>query len=79
MKIYQLGHIGKFQFNHNEDYLVSEDAGKSRKVIAVMDGCSSGSDSHFASTLIGKLLRKIAKQEAYLEFALKKPKDIKAQ
>ena len=44
-----------------------------------MDGCSSGSDSHFASTLIGKLLRKIAKQEAYLEFALKKPKDIKAQ
>lgn len=33
-----------------------------------MDGCSSGTDSHFASTLIGKILRKIAKEQAYKEF-----------
>jgi len=69
MKFYELTHIGEFHVNHNEDFLVTEDAGKSYKLIAVMDGCSSGTDSHFASTLIGKLLRKIAKQEAYREYA----------
>ena len=79
MKFYELSHIGEFHVNHNEDFLVSEEAGKSRKMIAVMDGCSSGTDSHFASTLIGKLLRKISKQEAYREYAQKQVKPIKDQ
>lgn len=79
LKFYVLSHIGEFHVNHNEDFLVSEEAGITRKLIAVMDGCSSGTDSHFASTLIGKLLRKIAKQEAYEEFAKKETKEIKAQ
>ena len=79
MKFYELSHIGEFHVNHNEDFLVSEEAGSTRKLIAVMDGCSSGTDSHFASTLIGKLLRKIAKQEAYGEFAKKKTKKLKDQ
>ena len=48
-------------------------------MIAVMDGCSSGTDSHFASTLIGKLLRKIAKQEAYREYAQKQLRPLKEQ
>ncbi|MEM6377396.1 MAG: protein phosphatase 2C domain-containing protein, partial [Bacteroidota bacterium] len=39
---------------------------------AVMDGCSMGKESHFASNLIAKLLRKIAKEFAYLEFVQKK-------
>lgn len=59
--------------------MIAEDAGDYRKVIAVMDGCSSGTDSHFASTLIGKLIRKIAKQEAYGEFAKKETKQLKDQ
>jgi serine phosphatase RsbU (regulator of sigma subunit) len=79
LKFYELSHIGEFHVNHNEDFLVSEEAGTTRKLIAVMDGCSSGTDSHFASTLIGKLLRKIAKQEAYGEFAKKETKEIKTQ
>lgn len=79
MNFYELSHIGEFHVNHNEDFLVSEEAGSTRKLIAVMDGCSSGTDSHFASTLIGKLLRKIAKQEAYAEFAKKETKIIKDQ
>lgn len=79
MNFYELTHIGEFHINHNEDFLVSEDAGSSRKLIAVMDGCSSGTDSYFASTLIGKLLRKIAKQEAYEEFAKKEAKELKNQ
>ncbi len=68
MKIFELSHIGQFHVNHNEDFLVVEEAGNGRTLVAVMDGCSSGTDSHFASTLIGKLLRKIAKQEAYQAF-----------
>ncbi|MEZ4919571.1 MAG: protein phosphatase 2C domain-containing protein [Saprospiraceae bacterium] len=69
MHLYKLSQIGEFHVNHNEDYLVSEEVGKNRLLLAVMDGCSSGTDSHFAATLIGKLLRKLARQEACLEFA----------
>lgn len=79
MKFYELSHIGEFHINHNEDFLVSEEAGKSRQLIAVMDGCSSGTDSYFASTLLGKLLRKIAKQESYEEFAKSKTKKLNEQ
>ncbi len=79
MKFYELSHIGEFHVNHNEDFLVSEEAGITRRLIAVMDGCSSGTDSHFASTLIGKLLRKIAKQEAFEEYAKNETKEIKNQ
>ena len=46
MKFYELSHIGEFHVNHNEDFLVSEEAGNNRRMIAVMDGCSSGTDSH---------------------------------
>jgi len=78
MQIFQLSHIGQFHVNHNEDFLVIEDIGANRKLIAVMDGCSSGTDSHFASTLIGKVLRKLAKQEAYREYAQQSGKALKA-
>ena len=77
MKFFELTYIGEFHVNHNEDFLVIEDAGQTYKLIAVMDGCSSGTDSHFASTLIGKLLRKIAKQEAYREYAEKEKLSLK--
>jgi hypothetical protein len=40
LKFYELSHIGEFHVNHNEDFLVSEEAGKSRRMIAVMDGLS---------------------------------------
>lgn len=79
MKFFELSHIGEFHINHNEDFLISEEAGNNRKVIAVMDGCSSGTDSHFASTLIGKLIRKIAKQQAYREYAQKETYELGIQ
>lgn len=79
MKFYELSHIGEFHVNHNEDYMVSEDSGNNRKLIAVMDGCSSGTDSYFASTLIGKLLRKIAKQESYREYVEKRETELTDQ
>lgn len=37
--------------------------------MAVMDGCSSGTDSHFASGLVAKLLRKVARQTNLRTFA----------
>lgn len=76
MRFFQLTHIGAFHTDHNEDFMVVEDVGENRTLIAVMDGCSSGTDSHFASTMIGKLLRKIAKQEAYREYIQKKTIDL---
>lgn len=68
MHLFELSHIGQFHINHNEDYLITSDLGNDRRLIAVMDGCSSGTDSYLASTLIGKLLRKIAKQISYKAF-----------
>lgn len=79
MKFYELSHIGGFHLNHNEDYSLIAEAGKSRMLIAVMDGCSSGSDSYFASTLIGKLLRKIAKEESYREYATRETPALNSQ
>lgn len=55
--------------DHNEDALIVEDLGGEMCLLAIMDGCSSGEDSHFASTLIGKILRKLAKEMAFRAFA----------
>ena len=74
-----MSHIGGFHVNHNEDAFVLAEAGVHRTLFAVMDGCSNGSDSHFASTLIAKVLRKIAKEESYREYALGNTKTLKDQ
>jgi len=71
MKKYELTKIGEFHTNHNEDYLISNEIGFNKIMIAVMDGCSMGIDSHFASTLIGKILKKVSTEIHYKEFAEK--------
>ncbi|MEZ4989360.1 MAG: protein phosphatase 2C domain-containing protein [Saprospiraceae bacterium] len=71
MKQYSVTRIGEFHTNHNEDYFISQEIGEDKLMIAVMDGCSMGTDSYFASTLIGKLLRKIGKAFHYKEFVSK--------
>ncbi|SHL17973.1 Protein phosphatase 2C [Chitinophaga jiangningensis] len=38
-----------------------------------MDGCSMGIDSYFAATLTGKILKQVAKELAYKEFADQTP------
>lgn len=68
MKLYKLSTKGFFHENHNEDYLISAKIGDNKLLISVLDGCSNGIESYFASTLIGKLLKKIAKELDYLEF-----------
>lgn len=67
MRIYSTLQIGEFHLNHCEDYLVIEDPGKDKKLLAVMDGCTMGRDSYFISTLTGKILKKICKASNYKE------------
>lgn len=79
MKIYQISTSGQFHINHNEDYYIICEIGNDSQLIAVMDGCSMRTDSYFISTLIGKILRKTAKEIHYKEFIEKKrqPLDFK--
>ena len=67
MNIYTTLHIGEFHTLHCEDFLIIEQLGTNTKLIAVMDGCSMGKESVFASILFGKILRMIAKNKYYQE------------
>jgi Protein phosphatase 2C len=71
MQIYTYSGIGDFHINHNEDQFVVADIGSDKKLLAVLDGCSMGIESHFAATLSVKLLRKIAKEQDLKSFAEK--------
>lgn len=68
MKIYSYSQIGTFHINHNEDFFIKTELTDKHILIAVLDGCSMGTESHFASALIGKLLRKISKSIYYQSF-----------
>jgi hypothetical protein len=68
MRIYKTLNIGEFHTNHCEDFLIDEQIGTSEKLIAVLDGCTMGTESVFASILFGKVLRNIAKKKFYEEF-----------
>ncbi|PHN07662.1 protein phosphatase 2C domain-containing protein [Flavilitoribacter nigricans] len=72
IKIYKHTQIGLFHKDHCEDYVVHADIGRDRVLLAVLDGCTMGTESFFASALIGKLLRKIARHFFYQE-SLKGP------
>jgi hypothetical protein len=67
MRIYSALQIGHYHINHCEDYLFIGEIGNEKLLCAVMDGCTMGIDSYLASTLVGKLLRKIAKERGYKE------------
>ncbi|KUG07955.1 protein phosphatase 2C domain-containing protein [Solirubrum puertoriconensis] len=68
MKSYQLLQIGTHHTNHCEDYNLVAHLSERTLLCAVMDGCTMGTDSYFAATLVGKLLRKIATEENYNSF-----------
>lgn len=68
MRIYSALQIGDYHINHCEDYLFIGEIGPDKIICAVMDGCTMATDSYLASTLVGKLLRKIAKEKSYKEF-----------
>lgn len=68
MNYYSLLKIGDFHLNHCEDFYVIEPVSAHIKMVAVMDGCTMGKESAFASMLYGKILRQIAKKMYYEDF-----------
>jgi len=67
MQIYTTLKRGYFHSTHCEDHFTQTILTSHHHLIAVMDGCSMGTESTFASMLISKLLRKIAKEFYYGE------------
>ncbi len=79
MRVYKTLHIGEFHTNYCEDFLVEEQIGTDEILIAVLDGCTMGKESVFASILFGKILRTIAKKKFYEEFVVHAPMDLKGK
>jgi hypothetical protein len=79
MRIYKTLNIGDFHTNNCEDFLVDEQIATNEKLIAVLDGCTMGTESVFASILYGKILRSISKKEFYKEFVTNEPLDLKSK
>jgi len=79
MRIYKTLNIGDFHTNNCEDFLVVEQIATNEKLIAVLDGCTMGTESVFASFLYGKILRNISKKEFYKEFVTNEPLDLKSK
>ncbi|KFF07822.1 protein phosphatase 2C domain-containing protein [Chryseobacterium luteum] len=65
MNIYSALQMGDYHTHHCEDDLLIKKIGSDQLLCAVLDGCSTAMDSHFASTLTGKLLRKTAFEKGY--------------
>ncbi|MBE8726456.1 protein phosphatase 2C domain-containing protein [Flavobacterium hungaricum] len=68
MKIYSAIQIGEYHENNCEDHFYIGEYGKNKILCAVMDGCTNALESHFASVLIGKILKKICLEKGYKEF-----------
>jgi len=65
MQVYTLLKKGEWHPVFCEDFLTYFDIDKNYFCAAVMDGCSSGKNSHFASVLFAKVLHKVIKQIVY--------------
>lgn len=79
MRIYKTLNIGYFHTNNCEDFLVDEQIATNEKLIAVLDGCTMGTESVFASILYGKILKNIAKKEFYKEFVTNETLDLESK
>ena len=62
-------HKGEFHPVFCEDFLFHTELNAELYLAAVMDGCSMGKDSQFASHLFAKILHKVSKELSYREFA----------
>ncbi|MFK7907460.1 MAG: protein phosphatase 2C domain-containing protein [Chitinophagales bacterium] len=63
MQIYTTLQRGHQHKHFCEDFLLHTSIGEGWQIAVVADGCSGGKDSHFASTLACKLIRKITEKE----------------
>jgi len=60
MKVFKLLQRGTYHPTNCEDFILTTSIYDDFNISAVMDGCSNGKDSHFASALMGKLIAKVA-------------------
>ncbi len=72
MNIYQIIKIGDHHVNFCEDYALTTEIGNDYILAAALDGCSMGNESYFAAALVGKILKKSAKEISYKSFFEKK-------
>jgi hypothetical protein len=61
MAIHRLNKTGLLHDIHTEDHVFIQELDDNWTIGAVMDGCSSGIETYFASTLYGKIIRKSLK------------------
>ena len=61
--------LGYFHPVYCEDFVAVAEISPGKWVAGVFDGCTMGTESHFASALAGKVLRKVAKEMGYQFFA----------
>lgn len=60
MQIHEFIKIGSNHKNFCEDFSLNIELDENQMIFGVFDGCSSGKDSHFASTLIAKIVKNVA-------------------
>lgn len=73
MNVYQTLQIGAHHTLHCEDFLATAPLSSNHFLMAVLDGCTMGTESHFASSLVGKILRKTARDFYYQDFFHQSP------
>jgi len=66
MKIFSLNKTGQLHDTHTEDHVFIQEIEPDWVIAAVMDGCSSGKESYFASILYGKIIQKASRLLPYL-------------
>ena len=74
MAIYTLNKTGQFHKTHTEDHVITMQLGNEWIIGAVMDGCSSGKESYFASTLFGKIIQKSVRMLSYSKIPSSDPR-----
>ena len=67
MEVYQFLRRGEIHKDLCEDFLLASELNEQYSIYGVFDGCSSGIDSHFASTLLAKVVK------AEMEYLLTEP------
>jgi len=67
MQIYTTLQRGYQHKHFCEDFLLQTSIGEEWEIAVVADGCSGGKDSHFASTLTCKLMRKVTAKEMFTQ------------
>ncbi|MCP4441265.1 MAG: protein phosphatase 2C domain-containing protein [Aureispira sp.] len=66
MKLYKTIKIGSSHPTFCEDFCLLQKIDTDWTIAAVMDGCTNAQDSHFASTLMAKVLKRVVQTLPYL-------------